>query len=241
MTHTIYVKGRDALQKLKRELARLYFADLSEFDHVPISNTIKVELNFELKCIEFIGVKNDVEATKIKGAHEIEDWVKIADAQTTIAITEEPEEGKSSDRFNEGKPQWSMVHFASLEPLVRTLEYGAKKYSKDNWKGNPVGGPTQHLESLSRHLFALMDGEENDPESGLPHIGHIMANAMFYSYHTSVPNAVTPKTKNILTEQCKHPLSEVLKELKYSRPAEAQTLIEQFIEIAKENEGTTDC
>jgi len=34
-----------------------------------------------------------------------------------------------------------------------------------------------------RHVVALMDGEEYDKESGQHHIGHIMANAMFYSYH----------------------------------------------------------
>ena len=39
------------------------------------------------------------------------------------------------------------------------------------------------LDSMMRHQIALMAGEEIDPESGKPHIGHIMANAMFYSYH----------------------------------------------------------
>jgi hypothetical protein len=36
---------------------------------------------------------------------------------------------------------------------------------------------------MLRHLIALLDGEELDSESGLPHIGHIMCNAMFHSYH----------------------------------------------------------
>ena len=88
-----------------------------------------------------------------------------------------------SDRFNEGKPKWSLVHFKSMEPLVRVLEYGAKKYSSDNWK---VGlDKKEILESLSRHLFALMDGEELDKESGLSHIGHIQANALFWEYHNN--------------------------------------------------------
>lgn len=117
-------------------------------------------------------------------------------------------------RYNDGKPQWSLVHFKSLEPLARVMEYGAHKYSifedsegnqykgsevtkeevkakglktintgKDNWK---LGlEPNKVLESLARHLFALMDGEEIDPESGLPHIGHLMCNAMFYEYHNN--------------------------------------------------------
>lgn len=91
-------------------------------------------------------------------------------------------------RYNSGKRRWSLVHYKSLDPMVRVLEYGAAKYTKDgisgdhNWKkGLP---PLEILESMQRHLAALMDGETNDPESGLPHIGHIMCNAMFYSYFT---------------------------------------------------------
>lgn len=85
-----------------------------------------------------------------------------------------------ADRYNEQKLQWSLVDFESLEPLVRVLEYGCVKYSKDNWKkGFPV---SQLMESLLRHCFRLLGGELMDKESGLPHIGHIMANVMFIDY-----------------------------------------------------------
>lgn len=92
-------------------------------------------------------------------------------------------EKEKSLRYNDGKVQWSLVDFKSIEGLPRVLEFGAKKYSRDNWK---IGlDPNEILDSLSRHLFALMSGETNDPESGLPHIGHILCNAMFYEYHTN--------------------------------------------------------
>lgn len=88
---------------------------------------------------------------------------------------------EKSIRYNEGKPKWSLVDFKSLEPLVRVMEYGEMKYSRDNWK---IGlNPTETLDSLARHLFKLMSGEEVDSESGLPHTGHILANIMFYIYH----------------------------------------------------------
>ena len=83
-------------------------------------------------------------------------------------------------RYNEGKPQWGLVHYDSLIPMVRVLEFGAYKYSPRNWM-KPM--PTKEiLESMQRHLAALMDGEEYDPESGLDHMGHIQANAMFYNF-----------------------------------------------------------
>jgi hypothetical protein len=84
-------------------------------------------------------------------------------------------------RYNEGKPKWTLVHFKALLPLVRVLEYGTIKYSKDDWK-NPMD-KKEILDSLLRHVIELTNGEEIDKESNQPHIGHIMANAMFYQYH----------------------------------------------------------
>lgn len=92
-------------------------------------------------------------------------------------------------RFNEGKPKWSLVNYKSLEPMIRVLEFGAQKYAPKNWM-KPMN-TTEILESMQRHLAALMDGEEFDKESGLPHMGHIQCNAMFYNFH---------KEKEIKTE-----------------------------------------
>jgi hypothetical protein len=100
------------------------------------------------------------------------------------AIAREKEENWPQDpqalRYNNGKLQWSLVDFDSLEGLVKVLEYGATKYSKNNWKkGMPV---TQVSESLMRHLYAFLKGEDVDPESGCRHISHVMCNAMFIEY-----------------------------------------------------------
>jgi hypothetical protein len=86
-----------------------------------------------------------------------------------------------SDRFNQGKPKWSLVHYESLIPMIRVLEFGARKYAPENWKkGLDL---KEILESVQRHLGDLMDGEEIDPESGVSHMGYIQCNAMFYNYH----------------------------------------------------------
>lgn len=84
-------------------------------------------------------------------------------------------------RYNTGKPKWSLVHFKSLEPLVRVLEHGSKKYAPFNWM-KPFS-KDELKESMMRHMVAIMDGEEIDKESGEPHIGHLMCNCLFYSYH----------------------------------------------------------
>jgi hypothetical protein len=84
-------------------------------------------------------------------------------------------------RYNTNKRKWSLIHFKSLEPMVEVMEFGAKKYARDNWKDG--FDRFEILESLQRHLAKLFDGEEIDQESGLHHIGHILCNAMFYSFY----------------------------------------------------------
>ena len=88
---------------------------------------------------------------------------------------------KKALRYNEGKPKWSLVHYDSLIPMIRVLEFGAEKYEKENWKKEL--DLKEILESMQRHLAKLMDGEEFDSESGISHMGHIQCNAMFYNFH----------------------------------------------------------
>ena len=84
------------------------------------------------------------------------------------------------DRLNQGKLRWSLVSFKALEPLVEVLMFGANKYSDWNWyKGLKY---TETCDSLQRHLNSFLQGQDNDEESKLSHVGHIMCNAMFLSY-----------------------------------------------------------
>ncbi len=63
------------------------------------------------------------------------------------------------------------------EDLCRVSMFGARKYTRGNYlKGSPW---SSIVNSLLRHVFALERGEEIDPESGLPHAGHIAWNCAF--------------------------------------------------------------
>jgi hypothetical protein len=86
----------------------------------------------------------------------------------------------AGDRFNTGKLKWSLVSWKALAPMVRVLMFGAEKYDDHNWKKGLKY--TEVCESLQRHINAFIEGEENDPESKLSHVGHILCNAMFLSY-----------------------------------------------------------
>jgi hypothetical protein len=102
------------------------------------------------------------------------------EADEFMKVLSDRDKQEQALRYNQGKLQWSLVDFDSLEGLVRVLEYGAAKYAPDNWKkGMPV---TQVSESLMRHLFAFLRGEDVDSESGCRHLSHVMCNVMFLEY-----------------------------------------------------------
>lgn len=83
-------------------------------------------------------------------------------------------------RYNEGKPRFDLIDPTAMRMLAEVLTYGANKYAAHNWR---TGLPYSNcIASLGRHFQAFMAGEDKDPESGLPHIGHILCNAMFLGY-----------------------------------------------------------
>jgi hypothetical protein len=61
------------------------------------------------------------------------------------------------------------------------FEWGAQKYTDWNWaKGMPWSVPAA---CAVRHLLAILRGELNDPESGLPHIGHVASNLVMLAHY----------------------------------------------------------
>lgn len=75
-------------------------------------------------------------------------------------------------KHDHGKPDYSLLTRGMLEPMVRALMFGEKKYSRHNYK---TGFKNTRLTAAAlRHIMAYQDGEDNDPESGLPHLAHAM-------------------------------------------------------------------
>lgn len=87
------------------------------------------------------------------------------------------------DRKNTGKAPISMVLEAkhALIGVAQVLGFGAAKYARGNWRKGLKHTTT--ADSLVRHLSAYLAGEDLDPESGLPHVDHVLANALFLAEH----------------------------------------------------------
>ena len=81
---------------------------------------------------------------------------------------EEIKEGGT--KFDSDKPDLSLIPYAFLVEVAKALMYGEKKYGRYNFeKGFPVH---RLLSAALRHVWAYINGEDNDPESGLSHIAH---------------------------------------------------------------------
>lgn len=75
-------------------------------------------------------------------------------------------------KHDQGKPDYSYISKELMDEVARVREFGAIKYSRDNWKN---GFRYQRsIAAALRHIFAFKDGEDLDPESGLSHIGHAL-------------------------------------------------------------------
>lgn len=79
-----------------------------------------------------------------------------------------------------------VMGLAGWTDCAKVMDFGRKKYAEWNWsKGMKWSIP---LACAARHLMQILDGEDNDKDSGLPHRGHVFANiVMLLTYERTFP------------------------------------------------------
>jgi len=106
------------------------------------------------------------DGTKIKctkSCYDYDKWQPIKETQSAKA--------------DKGKPRPTLVPPSLILAVAAIREYGAMKYGNDNnWK---LVEPQRYRDALYRHWLAYLEGEVNDPESGLPHLHHCACNIAF--------------------------------------------------------------
>lgn len=76
-----------------------------------------------------------------------------------------------------GKPRPTLVPPSLIRAVTAIREYGCQKYhDPENWRKVE---PQRYQDALYRHWLAYLEGEVDDPESGLPHIWHCACNIAF--------------------------------------------------------------
>jgi len=93
---------------------------------------------------------------------------------------------------DDAKPDLSLFPPVALLELGNVLDYGAKKYDRDNWR--KVDDPNRYVAAALRHILAYMRGEKNDPETGLQHLAHAACSCLFLAELdlTRVPTLTGP-------------------------------------------------
>lgn len=75
------------------------------------------------------------------------------------------------------KPRMELLPTLPLLEISKVMGFGAKKYSAHNWRGGME--QSRLIGAALRHLTAYNDGEDIDPESGLPHLAHLGCCVLF--------------------------------------------------------------
>ncbi len=88
---------------------------------------------------------------------------------------------KPGRKFDTEKPRWDLLPLDVLEPMIRVLGFGARKYGVENWK-QLSDGRRRYYAALMRHLKAWQAGERADPESGESHLAHALCCLVFLSW-----------------------------------------------------------
>ena len=93
-----------------------------------------------------------------------------------------------------GKLRWTLLPLLAVKEIVKVLEYGAKKYSADNWKKVE---PEKYKEAAFRHWTAYLEGEKVDPETGISHLAHLGCDVLFLLWFELTGNADEKNTNRL--------------------------------------------
>ena len=80
-----------------------------------------------------------------------------------------------------GKPQWWLLRgiYSSVDCVIRVREWSLKDHpDPDDWMLLP-DGRRKFIDAAIRHCVLVHEGEDINPESGLPHLAHALLDLMF--------------------------------------------------------------
>ena len=97
----------------------------------------------------------------------------LADKMSLMA-----EAAEKGMKFDSGKLDYTLVPWDGMDEVVKVLEFGAKKYARDNWK-KVEHAETRYLAAAFRHIIKYNEGEVADKETGLSHLAHATCCMLF--------------------------------------------------------------
>ncbi len=122
--------------------------------------------------------------------------VKMEQKQAELKIT-------TGIKNDAGKAPISLIPSDFITGTAAVFNFGKGKYGKDNFRSGLAH--SRCLDAAMRHILAIANGEELDPESGLPHVYHAACSLSMYDYmrinHPSLNDIYEITKKGLANEQ----------------------------------------
>lgn len=98
------------------------------------------------------------------------------------------------------KPErYSLIPVPALDIMARLYGFGAEKYAAHNWRKGYEW--SKSFDSLFRHATAALNGEDYDPETGLPHLAgaafHCFTLMVFMQEHPEFDDRFKPASEKL--------------------------------------------
>ena len=77
-----------------------------------------------------------------------------------------------ANKYDDSKIRVELIPPEFLWAVGEVLTYGANKYAAGNWARGEGISHSRLIGAAMRHIIAFHSGENDDPESGLPHLAH---------------------------------------------------------------------
>jgi hypothetical protein len=106
------------------------------------------------------------------------DLAKKLDEQFKVTKGASGTTGNPKEAAGAKKPAiWSVMPRWVILEVGRVMQFGASKYGAFNyrWRSGRAG---TYQDAMERHAQLWFDGEDIDPESGVSHLAHVIANAL---------------------------------------------------------------
>jgi len=81
-------------------------------------------------------------------------------------------------KYDSAKPKMNLLPPKAIVEVAKVLTFGAEKYDAENWR-KLDDLQNRYTAGALRHIFAHMDGEKLDPETGLSHMAHALCCLLF--------------------------------------------------------------
>lgn len=88
-------------------------------------------------------------------------------------------------KYDSGKDRINLVPPDVIRAVSKVFAFGADKYGENNWRDDMVNTSyVRTYNSIQRHLLDWLEGIDNDPESGFPHLDHALTQLMILKMQT---------------------------------------------------------